>query len=216
MKTFKYYLVITLLLSFGGVTAQTNDNYSRGFDIGFKEGYCYQGSSYYCNPPMTPITPIPRINEDGNSYTDGYNRGFVLGKTLRGLKDEDVSNDVLINPPRPTFNGYVPQNPVQAMATVGMYKQRVYDSRKEWIQNRINNLTMIIGLMFSPSTVGCSNCDLMTPMNECRQEIINYTNAIGYVDFADNYQFDRVKSSFATIEGNIYIRFNNLVSSNKR
>ena len=38
------------------------------------------------------------------------------------------------------FRPYVPQNPVNAMRSVGMYKQRIYDERKDWIQSRINGL----------------------------------------------------------------------------
>ena len=38
------------------------------------------------------------------------------------------------------FNSYVPQNPVRAMRDVGIYKQRLYEERSNWIQQKIYSL----------------------------------------------------------------------------
>jgi hypothetical protein len=52
-------------------------SYSRGFQNGYKDGYCYREQG--CLPPITPITPIPRLGENQDSYQDGFNRGFIQG-----------------------------------------------------------------------------------------------------------------------------------------
>jgi tetratricopeptide (TPR) repeat protein len=65
------FLSITLLLN-----SQTN--YDTGFRDGYKAGYLYN-NKWAVIPPI-PTTPIPQINESSNSYQDGYNRGFVIGK----------------------------------------------------------------------------------------------------------------------------------------
>jgi tetratricopeptide (TPR) repeat protein len=66
--------LIALLLSlwtFG------QSDYSRGFQNGYKVGYCY--NDYGCIPPIPPLTPLPRIRESQDNYQDGYNRGFKQG-----------------------------------------------------------------------------------------------------------------------------------------
>lgn len=59
------------------MNAQTN--YDRGYQRGWKEGYCQNYDGVSCLPPNPPMTPMSRINENYNSYKDGYNRGFTDG-----------------------------------------------------------------------------------------------------------------------------------------
>lgn len=59
------------------MNAQTN--YDRGYQRGWKEGYCQNHDGVSCLPPNPPMTPMSRINENDNSYKDGYNRGFTDG-----------------------------------------------------------------------------------------------------------------------------------------
>ena len=54
-------------------------SFCSGFEDGYEEGYCYGKS--FCLSPITPICPIPSIGD--NSYSDGYNEGF-----LEGLNDQ--------------------------------------------------------------------------------------------------------------------------------
>jgi hypothetical protein len=71
--------ILLTVVAFG----QFND-YDRGFQNGYKEGYCY--NDFGCIAPIPPITPIPQIGESNDSYQDGYNRGFK-----RGLEDKRAS-----------------------------------------------------------------------------------------------------------------------------
>jgi hypothetical protein len=73
-------LLIALLTS---ITVFGQSDYSRGFQNGYKEGYCY--NDFGCIAPIPPITPIPLIGESNDNYQDGYNRGFK-----RGLEDKQA------------------------------------------------------------------------------------------------------------------------------
>ena len=76
------YIIILLI----GMSFSTN-----GFDIGFQDGWCdgYQDSEacgQYAICPIAPIPPIPGIDQDNDSYIDGYGEGFKAG-FRKGKKD---------------------------------------------------------------------------------------------------------------------------------
>lgn len=76
-------IIKILILIFPCLIFSQND-FNNGYKEGYKSGYCYeQGSD--CIPPIPPIPPIPRIGE--STYTDGYNRGFSDGKSVRNSKN---------------------------------------------------------------------------------------------------------------------------------
>lgn len=69
---------ITLFLFFIINISFAQSNFFNGFKNGFKNGYCHnQGIS--CISPIPPNPPILKVNENINSYQDGYNRGFEMG-----------------------------------------------------------------------------------------------------------------------------------------
>jgi hypothetical protein len=55
------------------------DDFCSGWKDGYINGWCY--GDRFCIPPIVPICPVPRIGE--STYTDGYNRGFIVGKGAR-------------------------------------------------------------------------------------------------------------------------------------
>lgn len=73
-----FFLAIIILSTL--CSAQTQ--FSNGYQIGYKKGYCYQ--AYGCIPPTPPISPMPKISESYNNYEDGYQRGFLDGKEAKG------------------------------------------------------------------------------------------------------------------------------------
>lgn len=109
---------VTLICYFSFIIfAFGQSNFDIGFKDGFKNGYCYSNnqSSYTCNPPIPPLTPLLQINENQNSYQDGYNRGFLFGQARRRTEDNSSSNtNVNPNSP-PKFNPYVPQSPILSL-----------------------------------------------------------------------------------------------------
>ena len=64
------------------ISTSTSD-YCDGWKVGYEEGWCYEQLST-CLSPLTPLCPLPELNK--NTYTDGYNRGFVTG--LKDYKDQ--------------------------------------------------------------------------------------------------------------------------------
>ena len=84
----KKYLILIITLFFATtIFAQTN--FTKGFNNGYKKGYC-QDQGVGCIEPIPPIAPNPKIDESSNSYNDGYNRGFQLG--LSNRKDNNKSH----------------------------------------------------------------------------------------------------------------------------
>ena len=62
-------IIVTLLTSF---VAFGQGDYSRSFQKGYKEGYCY--NDFGCNAPISPITPIPLISESNDSWQQAGKR----------------------------------------------------------------------------------------------------------------------------------------------
>lgn len=88
--------LLLLLTILSTLTIQSQTNYCNGWENGFKEGYCY--SDYGCVAPVAPVCPVARVGE--NSYMDGYNRGFVIGKKEK--ESENNSNGgTYLNPIKP-------------------------------------------------------------------------------------------------------------------
>ncbi len=85
-----FTLLLLTIVAFG----QSN-NYDRGFENGYKEGYCYNKPG--CISPVPPLSPIPLIGESYDSYKDGYNRGFKRGledqESNKTKSDSKVNND---------------------------------------------------------------------------------------------------------------------------
>lgn len=74
---------IILYFLFISIPVFSQTEFSRGFQNGYKVGYCYREQG--CIPPIPPITPILRIGESQDNYQDGYNRGFK-----QGLEDKET------------------------------------------------------------------------------------------------------------------------------
>jgi len=65
--------LILILLSL--ITLTLASSFCSGFKKGFKDGYCYKKIG--CFAPFPPFCPYPNFNE--NTWTGGYNRGFLVG-----------------------------------------------------------------------------------------------------------------------------------------
>ncbi len=108
------------------------------------------------------------------------------------------------------FRPYVPQNPVNAMRSVGMYKQQKYDNRKEWIQDRIYQLNDLIIDLFNDKNLP-SDIAIQPTRNIYVGKIKKYTNSIAGIDFADDYQFTNIVNGYKSIENDIYSGFNSII-----
>lgn len=76
MKRILNFIVVLFILAAPSLSlGWGNSVFCRGWEAGYKHGYCYK--EFACIDPITPICPIPDVGEDG--YRDGYNRGFLAG-----------------------------------------------------------------------------------------------------------------------------------------
>jgi len=81
-------IIILLILFTSSIFAQSN--FDKGFEVGYKKGFC-QDQGIGCMEPITPIPPVPGVDENYNSYSDGYNRGFTMGlKKRKTIKSENT------------------------------------------------------------------------------------------------------------------------------
>jgi hypothetical protein len=110
----------------------------------------------------------------------------------------------------PEFNQYVPQLPVDAMVNVGIYKQQLYESRSNWVQNEIYRLQKIVMKLFNEKTMP-PNFDAVDFRKQLWDKFTEYINSISRVDFADNYQFNSVKNSINSYENWFYENYNNVI-----
>jgi hypothetical protein len=190
-----------ILLSSYGINSQQTNEFGKGFDVGFKKGYCYS-SPLGCLPPITPITPLPNSNEKLTSFEDGYNKGFLIGK---GLSDCDALANGKGNlttgytePIRPFKPGqYIDPVDLKLMALVLKYKQDLFDARADWIQKRLTDLSSINTALFQKT-----NKQHYTEVSERINFIVVSLNQ--GVDFTNDGLFSYYASSLSTVQTFLY------------
>lgn len=135
MKQLFLLFLFSLCYTFG--FAQTTFN--RGFNIGYKEGYCHNET--VCTPPIPPMAPMPTIHESSNSYQDGYNRGFKVGLEHKQRKQTEraiASSSRHSQPIHSEFiNTYVAP-PLELMHNALKQRQAHYDRNKRYIDELID------------------------------------------------------------------------------
>lgn len=208
MKIIKILLFLTFFHN-NLVFAQFDSPFNKGFKTGFQEGYCYNQNTVDCLTPLVPLPPLPRLNEKNDSYTDGYNRGFQTGLDLKRLQTGlGTANGIPYeNIPNYRFNDYIPQNPVDAMVKVGIYKQKLFDIRFKWAQQRINDLydfNSILLKQLSP--------EYYLHYNKMLDDFIDTKLNGQRTDYSDNYYFNQMVSIFNTHERNIYNTYQSLIN----
>jgi xanthosine utilization system XapX-like protein len=108
------------------------------------------------------------------------------------------------------FNSYVPQNPVRAMRDVGMYKQRLYDERLNWIQQKIYSLNDLNSSLFNEDKLP-ADFGTLYHKTKLNKVMTDYTDSIKAYDFAENYIFSSIQDNFRKIEKYYYDYYNNEV-----
>ena len=129
MKKFFLLLILIPVIGFG----QTQ--FSNGYNAGFKKGYCL--ADITCLPPLPSIPPIPEIGEDSNSYSDGYARGIVDGKSYKS------SNSAKLPTVTPDYSKNSDKLIEGAYTSAPKYQNPVSDEAAQAIGEGIVNLIMI-------------------------------------------------------------------------
>ena len=117
------------------------------------------------------------------------------------------------------FNSYVPQNPVRAMRDVGIYKQRLYEERSNWIQQKIYSLNNLNDSLLNEDKLPA---DFNTSYHKTKLNnvMVEYVNGIRAYDYSENYIFNSIQDNFRKIEKYYYDYYNqeveNYNNKNKR
>jgi hypothetical protein len=87
--------LILIALSCLPVISFAGEDFDRGYELGYKEGY-QKIEGQFSIAPISPIPPIPGIGQD--TFFGGYNQGFIdgmgeAGVTLKNEDGEDVDAD---------------------------------------------------------------------------------------------------------------------------
>jgi hypothetical protein len=95
------------------------------------------------------------------------------------------------------FNPYVPQVPLNQMAQIGIYKQQLYDSRKNQIQENVNTIVDNINELPSSSLI-----------STYRKRLSSYLSSISYADFSDNNVYNIIFNNLRSINNDILEELN--------
>lgn len=123
--------LLIIVFLFLGINSYSQTQYSKGYEQGYKEGFCY--NEFGCIPPIAPIAPISKIGENTNSYKDGYQRGFVDGmsaNTKGNKSNNNAESNSSFSPYTPRKYGeYIEVYDFDLMHRALEAKQRQYNNR---------------------------------------------------------------------------------------
>jgi hypothetical protein len=108
------------------------------------------------------------------------------------------------------FNQYVPQVPVNEMYNVGIYKQRLYQDRSNWIQETIYSLAQTNTKLFNEEKLP-ADFNTYYHKKKLHDIMVDYVNNIKGYDFADDYYFNSIVENFRKIEKFYYDYYNDTV-----
>lgn len=118
-------LLLLVLFSFQNINAQSD--FSKGWSLGYEEGYCY--NKYGCVPPVTPVSPVPAPGQD--NYKGGYNAGFIKGQNDK--KNNEFNSSNVQNSPTskltPLNNGT--SQAIQHWSEVAMRNQQIANAERQ-------------------------------------------------------------------------------------
>ena len=96
------------MISFFGYS---QESFGDGYKVGYKEGYCFE-KTIGCITPLVPMSPMAPIGKD--TYKDGYNIGFLKGKSDAASKKSANSSLVSNNNSNNTYEKYKDANKYQS------------------------------------------------------------------------------------------------------
>ena len=108
------------------------------------------------------------------------------------------------------YNSYISQLPITAIAEISRYRNAIYESRQNWIQNRINQLWGLLNVMFNENTAPPS-IEINSVKSNLWQEASTYSRSITQDDIIDNIKFSLVQMNFSNTENKFYENYRNLI-----
>ena len=195
-------VLLTFILFTNLIFAQSN--FDRGFEVGYKKGFC-QDQGISCIEPVTPVSPVPGVNESYNSYTDGYNRGFTMAIKKRNSKK---SNSSSVNPIPKYERPIRKYNPIKSQIN---YKQisSTLNSMQAKIDNNRNVLNNAVDILINKRDILNYKIKklnypvtLKNQLNAIQNSLLDCAND---VDYGSNRQTSITISCFRRIETTLNI-----------
>ena len=83
-------ITILLLLFTIQVSSQYVSRFDKGYNDGFKKGYCHN-KDMTCFSPEPPVSSAPNWQESDDSYADGFSRGLANGISSNNSSNNNTS-----------------------------------------------------------------------------------------------------------------------------
>ncbi|MCT4139372.1 hypothetical protein HZP65_01300 [Elizabethkingia anophelis] len=162
---------IFMLLGFASITIFAQTNFEKGYKAGYGEGYCYD-KGIGCIKPLSPLPPIPKIDENTGSYQDGYNRGFQHGIDAQKSNVKSNSTDrQRYQTFQPKFDtDFIYQPNYELMQKVLEKKQENYERMKVQVDKLYTDFLLFL-----------YNYNSTLPKNILDQYVINF------IEYSESY-----------------------------
>lgn len=182
------------------MTLMSQSNYYKGFNVGYKEGYCHMKVG--CIAPIPPNPPNPGVSENINSYMDGYNKGFVMGYSAQ--QSSNSNNNSNSNQQRQQYKTATPEN-IDYMYKIDNNDiellTKAYNQAKETALENLNNkdYPALINICRKALTVFPTDDNFMMLLGEGYRHVGDYKNAIHYLK--KSYRINRRQDLLKLING---------------
>lgn len=195
----KNVFTFILTLIFSTSLYSQNSNFEKGYKEGFAKGYCYN-QSVTCIGKAPAIAPIPKVNENSNSYQDGYNRGFSDGLEYRRTETQSGSE---IKNQEIKFTDYISQIPSNSLSILA-YKEKLFNERKEWIENTMESVHRFLTTKF---------VDLdADDAKKWYDSMLDFQNKLGdkWPDLSQNDMFNPIKTFLLDYTTSLVKKYNSI------
>lgn len=161
------------------ISSQAQSNYSKGYEEGYIEGYCYD-IGVGCVEPISPVSPVPRIGADLNSYKDGYNHGFNDGAAKQKSEVRNSRNGTRFKATKGDFVDDNIYNPLKGVDVNNIFAlaQAIKESKGLAMEHlEDENYQAVANICYSGLQVSPNDDEFMLLLGYAYKESGNYKEA---------------------------------------
>lgn len=194
------------LIIFTAITTNAQVNFNKGFNIGYGEGYCYE-KGIGCIKPLPPVAPIPTINENINSYQDGYNRGFQQGLNTQKSNNNSATTKQQYKTSQPRFlenNNVNPYVNINSAIELALALRESKGRAIEYLKNK--DYQAVADICFAGLNVSPKDDEFMLLLAQVYRDSGDNKNALKWYKKAYYYRKKdkNLKTLIQSLENEIY------------
>jgi len=131
----KSFLLFIIFINISNLIL-SQSRYDNGYSAGYLKGFCYKANynGKTCIEPIPPLAPLPKLNENNDNYTDGYNRGYVEGINAYDNQSTNLNSQKPYEYKDPSKVDLSPIFEAQSIL------QSRYDNNVQRVQQEINSI----------------------------------------------------------------------------